>query len=158
MKISVPYYMKDVTNQNLLVLAWLMQTLGKTYPSSKSKLKNNRSYIEFGFHPSDIRTILQFKGNAHTLLEKEHGISKELAIGEYSGSETIVKLRATLKKHECTITDQKAIELMCYLSGCLNRNLLEPDLPPVKYFNLDRTIREWFYYKQTSNVLKRDEA
>lgn len=152
MILKVPNFMKDVTNQNIVVLSWFMLQLQRAYPDIRIRSKGNVTHAEFGFYPEDVRSILRHKGYGHNLLAKEPSIERnQLMIGEYSDNDTVVSMRIPGQKADYNITDQKCIELVCYLSGCLNRNLIEPDQKFVKYFKIDSAIKNNFRWAQHTN-------
>ena len=156
MILTVPSYAKDCTNQNLLVLMWLMKRLSLNYPDIRykdnSEYKKDNPYrrvvkyfSKFGFYPKDIRIILQSKADLNKII-KEQGLSEHMWSAELTGYDSIVEMRLTKESIKVELTDQKCIELICYLSGCLNNNLIEED-KPMKYFTLDSAVKGYFSWQ-----------
>ena len=149
MKILVPSYAYKVTNQNVLVLLWLMKKLGKLYPTLKKSKKilypkKHMTFIEFGFYPHDLHMILQSARDSFREID-DAGLTEFVSIGQLTMHDSVVRMRNTQASFKAEITDQRCIELICYLSGCLNNNLIETE-KPAHYFCLEKAIKNHFVY------------
>ncbi len=149
MKILVPGYAHKVTNQNILVLLWLMRKLAKLYPDIKKteKIKYPRkhmTFIEFGFYPHDLHMILQCARDSFREID-DAGLTEYVSIGQLTMHDSVVRMRQIQASYAAEITDQRCIELICYLSGCLNNNLIETK-KPVQHFCLEKAIKNHFVY------------
>ena len=147
MKVKVPAWAHNVDKEQYLVLFWMLRTLSQLYPpNSKAERKNRnvRNRAVYDIHKKDI----------HIMLGRYHGIRKEL----YSWSEvepnlefgdlTNEKYRFMMDSwrayHEVELQDQRSIEMVIYLSGCLNANLIEPASGIRTEFGLNDSLRDRF--------------
>lgn len=154
MTINVPTFFKECTNERLLVLTWFVLHIGRQWPETREKKKlqymdmkgkvksSTETWIKFGFYPEDIRTIIRSSVEPNKLIEAA-GINEHLMITELSGQDTLVQMRSSQDSYEYELKDQHLIELVCYLSGCLNGNLIREGLP-TKYYMIDRAVRKRF--------------
>ena len=144
MILSVPAYAHRCTNQNVLVLLWLMRKLGKRYPDLREKVPGFKTFIEFGFYPKDLHMILQSARDPWREIA-DAGLDDNITIGELTMYDSTVRMRNTQASYKAEITNPRCIELICYLSGCLNNNLIEEE-KPVKYFMLEGSLKKHFVY------------
>ena len=149
MKIKVPAYAHNCTNQNVLVLLWLMRKLGKMYPDLKKSQKiryprKHKTFVEFGFYPKDLHMILQSARDSFREID-EAGLTDQVTVGQLSMYDSVVRMRNTQASCTKELTNKRCIELVCYLSGCLNNNLIESE-KPVHHFILEDAIRKRFVY------------
>ena len=124
MILSVPAYAHRCTNQNVLVLLWLLRKLAKRYPEIKGRSGMGDNWVEFGFYPKDLHMILQSARDSWREIA-DAGLEEQITIGELTMHDTLVRAKNTQATFKAEITDLRCIELVCYLSGCLNNNLIE---------------------------------
>lgn len=154
MTLSVPTWAAACKNENLLVLIWFMKRLARTYPDIKEIIpgdyvdtyrRSKLIYSKFGFYPQDINNILQTKLTPNKLIDRE-GLLEWINVAELTGYDTMVSMQLTQQAEVVEITNQKCIETVCYLAGCLNRNLIE-DERPLHFYNLDRAVKGRFNWQ-----------
>ena len=150
MTIIVPAYAHRCTNQNVLVLLWLMRKLGGLYPDELKYVEKATRFIEFGFYPKDLHMILQ-SGRDPWREVADAGLDDNITIGELTMHDSTVRMRNTQATYKAEITDPRCIELVCYLSGCLNNNLIEEE-KPVHYFMLESALKKHFVYHGQDEV------
>jgi hypothetical protein len=156
MQLTVPNWAAACKNENLLVLIWFMKRLARLYPDTKEirsgelvpgemYRRQKKYFSKFGFYPQDINNILQTKLKANKLIERE-GLLDYIDLAELTGYTTMVTMQLTHTSTEVEIRDQKCIEIVCYLTGCLNRNLIE-DERPQHFYNLDTSVKGRFNWQ-----------
>ena len=155
MKLRVPIWAADVENDNILVLLWFMKRIALKYPETKEKksekpegdrIRRVTYHSCYNFYPSDIRAILQTKLDFFKQFKKA-GIENYIELGLLTSESILVKMQLQQETIDLEISDPLCIELVCYLSGCLNSNLIETN-KPVRHFMLDRAVRKRWNWQE----------
>jgi len=151
MTITVYDWAKDVEDQNLLILLWFIRKVGLHNKDARYiDKKTRKKFLRLGFYPDDISTILRSKSNGNDIAKKNR-VEDHVRFGYYHGNETVVEMDLG-HTADVEITDQSNIEMFCYLSGCLNNNLIEHQRPP-KFFHIGKAVRSRFRWATSSKYV-----
>ena len=152
MKVKIPHWAEEVKDENWIVLFWFLRSLTICYPPYLKKDPNKdrrqrklRPSAEYHLLPKDFNTIVGSRKKPHAIIEQWPNVYKNFRIGLISGNQTRCTMYTWYDTYEVELKEQRAKDLVLYLSGCLNHNLVTEE--PRTDFQINSAIKghfKWF--------------
>jgi hypothetical protein len=152
MEITIPRWAKDVKDENWLVLFWFTRNLTVCYPpyaeATRTGIRheNDKKKLVAQYHmlPTDLTTIVGQMGRLQKTIAEWPEVAKNFQLGLLTNESTRITLRTWKLSSKVTIKTQRAKDLVLYLSGCLNRNIMTDE--PRTDFHINYAVSGRFRY------------
>ena len=139
MKVKIPIWAEEVKDENWIVFFWFLRSLTICYPpygrkEDRKELLKRRRRPEaiYGMLPKDVHTILGTRALLHQTIESWPNVAKNFTLGNISNETTRCTMKTWALSHTVELKERRSKDMILYLSGCLNQNLLT-DLPRTNY-------------------------
>lgn len=151
MKVKIPYWAEEVKDENWIVLFWFLRSLSICYPpylgkpKKDKKQKQIRPRAEYHLLPKDFNTIIGSRAKVHTKIEAWPNVHKNFKVGLISGNQTRCTMLTWYDVYEVELKEQRSKDMVLYLSGCLNHNLVTEE--PRTDFQINSAVKghfQWF--------------
>ena len=151
MKIKVPHWAEDIDRQEYLVLFWFLRSLTQCYPPNLGHKKGQKKFKPvYDIYKKDIHVMLGTYVEIRKSLYQWPEVEANLEMGHLSNQ----RYRFILNQHrtyvEKEITDRRCEDMILYLSGCLNHNLVESKMGMKTEFGLNDALRDRFKVDDTN--------
>ena len=137
MELNIPRWATDEYDDNTIVLLWFLRKIAQKWPLTSLDRYHNK-HFSFCINKEDVETILQTKYPVQKLY-RYSSIKQALTVID-TGDGYTFQFKSAFKAHMVEISSQRAEEIVIYLLGCLNHNLME-DSKEYNYTLTDKIIR-----------------
>tara|TARA_R110000744_G_C19245599_1_gene549710 strand:+ start:237 stop:734 length:498 start_codon:yes stop_codon:yes gene_type:complete len=138
MKVKIPWWAEEVKDENWIVLFWFLRSLTVCYPpyiiAKKAGTFKSTKKLEatYQFLPRDINTMLATRASLHKKIATWPTVAENFTLGLISNQITRCTLKTWALTHTVELKEQRSKDMVMYLSGCLNHNLIA-DTPRTDY-------------------------
>tara|TARA_R110001606_G_scaffold6446_1_gene28962 strand:- start:1102 stop:1590 length:489 start_codon:yes stop_codon:yes gene_type:complete len=156
MKIKIPYWAEEVKDENWIVLFWFLRSLTICYPPYKKRDKAGRRRgggVNAVYHilPSDFNTIVGSRKGPHSVIAQWPTVAENFSVGLLADNHRCT-MNSWYDVYEVELKEQRSKDLVLYLSGCLNNNLVTDE--PRTSFAINTAIKghfQWFMDQAEEN-------
>jgi hypothetical protein len=154
MKVKIPYWAEEVKEENWIVLFWFLRSLTICYPidliqNQKGRPRGGtnatRKGASYNILPTDFNTIVGTRKGIHRKIDSWPTVAENFSLGMISNENYRCTLKSWYDMKEVELKEQRSKDLVLYLSGCLNHNLVT-DLPRTQ-FQINTALKghfKWF--------------
>ena len=150
MKVKIPIWAEEVKEENWIVLFWFLRSLTICYPPYIKRDKAGRRRgggINAVYHilPKDFHTIVGSRKVPHRKIASWPTVAENFSVGLISDENYRCTLKHWYDMKEVELKEQRSKDLVLYLSGCLNHNLVTDE--PRTNFQINTALKghfQWF--------------
>ena len=140
MKVKIPIWAEEVKDENWIVFFWFLRSLTICYPPHGRKAdkkvyqlrKRRKPDAIYNMLPKDVHTILGTRALLHETIKSWPNVAENFTLGMVSNETTTCRMKTWSHSHTVEVKERRSKDMILYLSGCLNQNLLT-DLPRTNY-------------------------
>lgn len=156
MIIPIPNWAKDVEDEGTIVLLWLLRHLASTYPLTKKEIRLGQVNA-FNLVQTDVETILGMQERVIVdYLYDIPCIKENLSVANI-GSGFVFQFKRYNKVVNKEINSRKYIEIMLYLLGATNNNLIDKGFIRSEYMQTQRNITHRWPFGPNQRSAKSNE-
>lgn len=158
MKVKIPIWAKEVKDENWIVFFWFLRSLTICYPpygrkedrvrkeysglSNRSIRRRERPVAIYHMLPKDVHTILGTRALLHEAIESWPDVAENFTLGIISNQSTRCTLKTWSNFHTVDLKKRRSKDMIIYLSGCLNHNLITDE--PRTEFQINTALKGHF--------------
>lgn len=143
MKLSIPKWATGIDDDNVAVMLWFLRRLSVFWPKGK-KTYTTMSGYSFCIKHEDVELMVKDKFPILKLY-KYQSIKDNLTVADV-GTGYLFQYKQARNTTVYELKERRAQEIVIYLLGCLNHNLIEPEKPKgeISYVLNDKLINRRF--------------
>lgn len=137
MKVKIPEWAIECNDENWIVLFWFLRSLTISYPPYKTRQPGDSKRPDFVYSmlATDFNTLTGSRMDHHKKIESWPLMKKQFKLGIVSNND--YSCRMSTWHHTVTkeLKTRRAKDLVLYLSGCMNNNIISETPRTTFYMN-----------------------
>jgi hypothetical protein len=129
MKVKIPEWAVECNDENWIVLFWFLRSLTQAYPPylNRDRTKKGTPSFIYSMLATDFNTLIGSRHDHHRKIQSWPLMNKNFKLGQVSNNDYSCRMFSW----HCTVTKElhtrRAKDLVLYLSGCLNNNVISEE-------------------------------